>query len=257
MKAWVCSEIGKVRKINEDSFFASKDGDKIPVFIVADGMGGHKAGDVASRLAVNSVIEYLQTISLESNSNDEIIQIIRQAFNYSNSKVFEMSLKDSNCQGMGTTLTMALIVQNCLYIGHIGDSRAYVYSGGKLIQLTQDHSLVAELVRNGKLTKNEARNHPQRNIITRALGTDSYVEVDIITRCLNRDDLVVLCSDGLTNMICDSELEQIICAYKNNVEKLPCVLTELANERGGYDNITVMVIENDGSSIARRGRNGR
>lgn len=238
----VCSDVGKMRDVNQDSFYRCEMKD-FPLFVVADGMGGHKAGEIASRIVIQTVEEMVNAHKDEILSNDlEITKFIKDTLVLSNNKVFEESNSVAEYKGMGTTVTMAFIRDYKLYIGHIGDSRAYLLRGNEIVQLTQDHSLVAELVRNGSITEKEAVNHPQKNIITRALGTDFEIEIDISSREVQDGDIVLLCSDGLTNMVTDDMVKDIILR-PDDIQTRCNLLIKTANKFGGHDNITAILIE--------------
>lgn len=237
------SHTGLIRDINQDSYFVSED--KMNLFVVADGMGGHKAGEVASSIAIDSVKKYIEKhISQEYGEYDEAVsRIIEEAIVDANTKIFNKSMEEEKYQGMGTTLTMAFI-QSKLFIGHIGDSRAYLIRNNEIRQITQDHSLVAELLRNGTITEKEAKTHPQKNIITRALGTEENIQIDIYTIELLAEDIIVLCSDGLSNLVEQMEIKE--CLANSKSMQFGCEhLVDLANERGGYDNITIIAIKNN------------
>ncbi|RKD34366.1 Stp1/IreP family PP2C-type Ser/Thr phosphatase [Thermohalobacter berrensis] len=241
MQVGVCTDVGEIRKINQDSFFYS-DLDQFPLFVVADGMGGHNAGEVASRRAVEIVKKIFYDNKEKLLNNDiEVSEFIKNTLKKANLIVYEEAQKKEECYGMGTTVTMAYIYDNRLFIGHIGDSRAYLFRNNELIQLTQDHSLVAELVRKGSITKEEAINHPQKNIITRALGTEEDIEIDIISKDLIENDIILLCTDGLTNMVSEERIKEILLLNKN-LQDACDELTKTANDLGGFDNTTVMLI---------------
>lgn len=241
MKIGVCSEKGKVRNLNEDYYTVYQISDDTHLFIVADGMGGHRAGNVASKMAVNGVLSYIKE-NFEEKKHD-IPDLIIQGIMYSNRKVFEKSLKEEEYAGMGTTLTLGLVCGGILYGGHIGDSRIYLIRGDEIIQLSKDHSLVAELFRDGKLTQEEAETHPQKNIITRALGIEEEVKVDYFQEKLKDGDIIVLCTDGLTNLVKEWEIKEICTTEWENFANIPAKLAEMANQRGGYDNITVILVK--------------
>lgn len=242
MEIGACSHIGKIREINEDAFFIAKDDENL--FIVADGMGGHNAGEVASNIAIEAITDYIHknTNIKEADEEPLIFHEIRKAIIEANRRILERAITDEKCQGMGTTLTLALILSK-IYIGHIGDSRAYRINRQCMTQITEDHSLVAELVRNGSITEIEAKNHPQRNIITRALGTEENIKIDIYSVPFDKEDIIVLCTDGLTNLVEPSEIMECML-YSATIQKGCEHLVELANERGGYDNITILAVKN-------------
>jgi PPM family protein phosphatase len=222
------TDTGRQRRDNEDSAFA-----RSPVFVVADGMGGAQAGEVASRIAVEAFEHGLP----DSGSPEERLATrVREA----NAQIYERSRADRGRAGMGTTLTAAYVDDTHVAIAHVGDSRAYLFRDGTLQRLTQDHSLVDELVRRGKLTEEQAAEHPQRSIITRALGPEPDVEVDTWTYPARAGDVVLLCSDGLTSMISEERVRAILAEHDNLDEAADELIRE-ANEAGGRDNITVVL----------------
>lgn len=240
----VSSDIGKNREINEDSYFCSEFSD-IFLFAVADGMGGYNGGEIASSLAIETIKELLYTSKDELlNGNIEIPAFINDLIIKANEKILNKSQENSELNGMGTTITLVCILNNIMYLGHIGDSRAYIFNDNKLIQLTEDHSLVNELVKNGTITEVEAINHPQKNVITRALGTDKDVEIDIFEKEVKKDDIVILCTDGLTNMVSEERIMHVMIESQD-IQKSCDILTKAANELGGYDNATVIIIKLD------------
>jgi protein phosphatase len=222
------TDTGRQRRDNEDNAFA-----RAPVFVVADGMGGAQAGEVASRLA----IEAFQRELPESGTPEQrLADCVRAA----NRTIHEMSRSEHERAGMGTTLTAAYLDDADLAIAHVGDSRAYLFRDQTLTRLTQDHSLVEELVRRGKLTEEQAAEHPQRSIITRALGPEPDVEVDTWTYPVRAGDVLLLCSDGLTSMITEEQITQIL-GSASSLERAAQDLIAAANEAGGRDNITVIL----------------
>ena len=237
-----CSDVGKVREINQDAYFYIED-EVLPIFIVADGMGGHKAGEIASNLAISTIAAYYKS-NLDKIVSEEMFvpQFINESIEKANEKIVEESQIDEELNGMGTTVTMCLMFKDELYIGHVGDSRAYIFQDNELIQLTQDHSLVAELLRTGSITKEEALIHPKKNVITRALGTELKLSVDIINRELNGNEKIILCTDGLTNMVSEERIVDIIITEENIIDSCS-KLVNIANEVGGIDNTTIMLIQ--------------
>ncbi|QXM05866.1 Stp1/IreP family PP2C-type Ser/Thr phosphatase [Crassaminicella indica] len=242
MEIGAYSHIGRVREINEDAYYISNG--TLNLFVVADGMGGHNAGEVASKVAICSIKDFIEQHKNEffDKEEQEVCEILRKATLEANHKIFEKSRNEIECQGMGTTLTVVLVLSK-VYVAHVGDSRAYLVRKNNISQITQDHSLVAELLRNGSITENEAKNHPQRNMITRALGTEEEITIDVFTLDLQDDDVILLCTDGLSNLIEVEEIRDVLIGT-NNMQKACEHLVELANERGGYDNITVVAIKN-------------
>jgi PPM family protein phosphatase len=221
---------GRKRRRNEDAYVV-----KPPLFAVADGMGGPRAGEVASGLAAAAV----KTSEAAGGGEEQVITLIQSA----NRSVYERSSEDASVSGMGTTMTVAVVDGRGVSIGHVGDSRAYLARGGTLEQLTEDHSLVSELVRAGKLSPEEAENHPQRSVITRALGTDPDVDVDAFTVEPEEGDIFLICSDGLTTMVGDETIAQVLDAHRGHLDRAAKELIRLANKAGGEDNITVVAFE--------------
>ncbi len=228
------TDTGRRRRRNEDAFICEP-----PLFAVADGMGGAQAGEVASRLAAESLRE--QELG-DLSALEQTVELIREA----NRRVYAYSSENASARGMGTTMTVALVEGGVVTIGHVGDSRAYLLRDDELTQLTQDHSLVAELVRSGRLSPKEAESHPRRSVITRALGTESDVEVDVFSLRAQDGDLFLLCSDGLTSMVSDEEIARLLAATRADLDEAGEKLIEAANKAGGEDNITVVLFELEG-----------
>jgi protein phosphatase len=220
---------GRKRRRNEDSFVIEP-----PLFAVADGMGGAQAGEVASRLAAAAFREFHDADDLDPEKR--LVAIVQEA----NRRIYDRATGDAEVSGMGTTITAALVGDSGLAIGHVGDSRAYRLRGGRFEQLTDDHSLVADLVRSGRLTPEEADVHPQRSVITRALGTDPHVDVDTFTVPVESGDLFLLCSDGLTTMVDDGEIRDLVTNAKD-LDQAGKGLVKAANKAGGEDNVTVVL----------------
>lgn len=225
---------GRIRETNQDYVLTFK-GSKYTLLIVADGMGGHNAGETASRMAATTLREFI----IENiNSYHEKDELIRDGILEANRKVFEESLKDEKYKGMGTTVTCCLILQNKLYLGHVGDSRAYIINVREIRKISEDHSYVQELINKGSITEAEAQMHPQRNLITRAIGIDKYVVVDTKIENLEDKDCVLLCSDGLTSYVSSEEMWKMILDKREDAVD---DLINLANERGGSDNISIII----------------
>ena len=222
------TDTGRQRRDNEDNAFV-----RAPLFVVADGMGGAQAGEVASALAVE---EFQHELPEEGSAEERLTNRIRDA----NRRIYERSRQEHEHAGMGTTLTAVYVEESDLAVAHVGDSRAYIFRDGTLTRLTQDHSLVEELVRQGKLTEAQAAEHPQRSIITRALGIELDVEVDTWTYPARAGDVVLLCSDGLTSMIDEDQIAEIL-GSEPSLERASERLISAANEAGGRDNITVVL----------------
>lgn len=233
MKVKKITHKGMVREVNEDSILTFITDDYY-LLIVADGMGGHIGGEIASSIAVKSIKEYVEDNFYKYTDNEEII---REAILLANKNIYEKSLSNSDLNGMGTTITVSLIINDAIYIGHVGDSRAYLLRGEVLNQITEDHSYINELLKKGAITKEEAEIHPMKNLITRAVGTDKYIVIDTYKDYLQNKDVLIMCSDGLTRHVTDDEILTIIKTNDNEVE----YLVNLANARGGKDNISIIV----------------
>jgi PPM family protein phosphatase len=224
------TDTGRKRRHNEDSYVCDP-----PLFAIADGVGGAQAGEVASRLAASALRER----DGGSEPEEEVVRLIQEA----NRRIYQRSGEDANLAGMGTTITVAVLEDGLVTIGHVGDSRAYLIRAGQLDQLTEDHSLVAELTRAGKLSEEEAESHPQRSVITRAVGTDPDVDVDTFVFEAKPNDLFLLCSDGLTDMVSDEEILRIVNEKREDLKAAAKELVKAANQAGGEDNITVVFFE--------------
>lgn len=240
MRAFGKSDIGKVREMNQDSFYISSPEDKVQIFIVADGMGGYKGGEVASKLAVETSKNYIiNNIDSVENDREKILNLLKSAIEYANLVVYEKAKEVPELENMGTTIDVCLIIQNKVYIGHVGDSRVYRKRKEFFRRLTTDHSYVQKLVSDGTITKEEAYNHPKKNMLIKALGCSSYVEPDVSVKGFLKDDVLLMCSDGLTNMLRDEEIVKII---NENPNEACNRLVEEANRKGGLDNITAVII---------------
>jgi PPM family protein phosphatase len=225
------TDTGKKRRRNEDEYVVEP-----PLFAIADGMGGAQAGELASSLAAGAVRDD-ETAS--GSGERRVAELIQEA----NRRVYQRSSQDASASGMGTTMTVALVEDGAVVFGHVGDSRAYLIRDGRLEQLTEDHSLVAELVRSGKLSPEEAETHPQRSVITRALGTDPDVDVDTFSIPTHPGDLFMLCSDGLTSMVEDEAILEGVEKNRGDLQTAVKALIRAANKGGGEDNITVVFFE--------------
>ena len=225
------SDTGRKRRHNEDAFVAEP-----PLFAVADGMGGAQAGELASSLAAAALKDSQEP---GGGGEERVDELIQQA----NRRVYERQSQDAAASGMGTTMTVALVEDGQVAFGHVGDSRAYLVRGGRLEQLTEDHSLVAELVRSGRLSPEEAEGHPQRSVITRALGTDPDVDVDTFSVETRPGDLFLICSDGLTSMVDDETILAEVARNRDDLKSAAKALVRAANKGGGEDNITVVFFE--------------
>jgi protein phosphatase len=224
----VASDTGRRRRRNEDNYVVAP-----PLFAVADGMGGAQAGEVASRLAASA---------LEGEDSDGLrgLERIDALIQEANRRIYDRASTDPAASGMGTTMTVALVEEMTVAIGHVGDSRAYLVRDEQMEQLTDDHSLVNELLKSGRLSEEEAHVHPQRSVITRAVGTDPDVDVDGFTIEAEEGDVFLLCSDGLTDMVSDEEILELVHSHRDDLDKAVKALVTAANRRGGEDNITAV-----------------
>lgn len=238
------SDIGRVRHVNEDQSWVSQLNNGITLAIVADGMGGHQAGDVASQKAVDAFRSMLEQSAAKADlSVQEGKMLIRQAITQANEAVFELASRNENYHNMGTTIVAALVKKDNAIIGHVGDSRAYKITEGVIKQITFDHTLVNELVKSGQLSEEEAAHHPRRNVLTRAVGTDSHVEIEVQAIEWSPQDVLLLCSDGLSNMVSDQQILQTIMTEKLELDAKADHLIQLALHAGGDDNITVVLLQ--------------
>jgi serine/threonine protein phosphatase PrpC len=233
---------GRRRRHNEDAYVC-----KPPLFAVADGIGGAQAGELASSLAATAVRD--DSSNGGTDGRERVDALIQEA----NRRVYQRQSEDAAVSGMGTTMTVALVEDGRVWIGHVGDSRAYLIRAGLLEQLTEDHSLVAELVRSGKLSPEEAEAHPQRSVVTRALGTDPDVDVDTFSVEARPGDLFLLCSDGLTTMVDDAAILAEIDQHRDDLRAAAKALVRAANRGGGEDNITIVIFEIVGDADALEG----
>lgn len=237
MRAYGKSDIGSVRKMNQDFMFSSEAPvGRLPnLFIVADGMGGHRAGDYASRMSVENFVDYV----MQAQSG-EPIRIVDDAMHYINEVVIDKASQHPELNGMGTTFVVSFILDQTLYVANVGDSRLYLIDQ-EIHQVTEDHSYVGAMVRAGEITRSEARNHPDKNIITRAIGVSKDLRVDFFEADLQPGDKILMCSDGLSNMVEDQELLALIKKY--DLSQVTDHLIDTAKEHGGLDNITAIVID--------------
>ena len=243
IKAYAKSDVGKVRELNEDSYYITQDPlAKVQLFILVDGMGGYNGGERASKTSVLSAKNYIEN-NFENTPKDKesLIQLVASSMEYANMVVYEKSIEDKNLEGMGTTLEICLIYNNRVFIGHVGDSRIYRIRKDFIRKLTQDHSYVQKLVQEGTITKEEAEHHPKKNMLMKALGCNAFVEPDVMVKGFQKEDILVICSDGLTNMVNIEDINKIV---KENFEFAPKELVDLANQNGGVDNITIITIKN-------------
>ncbi|AKG34537.1 Stp1/IreP family PP2C-type Ser/Thr phosphatase [Paenibacillus durus] len=236
------SDIGRVRSVNEDSVWTGVTSQGYTLGIIADGMGGHLAGDTASRLALESVREGLGGIA-SGLSGEDLSAVLLDAIMKANDTVYKQAASDERYHNMGTTVVSALLSGRSGYIGHIGDSRAYIIQDGKARQLTEDHTLVNELFKNGQITLEELDTHPRRNVLIRALGTDEDIKVDLIPITLEPGEVLLLCSDGLSNFVSAEHLGKIAGMQEISLKERADRLLQLALLAGGGDNISVAMLE--------------
>lgn len=239
LKTFSITNVGRKRKLNQDYVYTSEQpvGSLPNLFIVADGMGGHNAGDYASKVTVETIVE-----KAGNTTETDRARILEEAIAAANTLIRTRAKESSDLEGMGTTVVAATCEGKSLCVANVGDSRLYVANRKEIRQITKDHSWVAEMVRRGGMGREEARNHPDKNIITRAIGADDDVKIDFFTVQLKEGDLILMCTDGLTNMLEDEEIRMILDGARDMVEKAE-ELVEAANERGGRDNISVILID--------------
>lgn len=238
MKSYAKTDVGMRRSMNQDSLYCSDEpvGSFRNLFIVADGMGGHRAGDTASRMCIENMISMIQ-----GSDQNTPVTIFEEACAYANQKVYQAANSNPEYEGMGTTMVACTLQDDTLFVANIGDSRLYLLHE-HLQQITNDHSLVEEMVKIGNLTESEARIHPQKNIITRALGIDEEVQPDFFEIKVSPGDIILLCSDGLSNMVEDEDMEYLI-RHTDSLEQAGDALVKRANANGGSDNITAVLVQ--------------
>lgn len=230
------SDIGLVRENNEDSYIC----DPPHLFVVADGMGGHAAGDIASKLAATTVSRYIQ----ENAAADNYEELLKQAITQANTSIYQLSQSKEEFNGMGTTVTTVYIDGDTIYWGHVGDSRIYLLRNREFSQITNDHSLVWELVQSGNITREEARIHPKRNMLTRAVGTSCLIKIDTGVTLWESGDILLMCTDGLTNMVSEQDIYNLIKDQQGDFESIVSQLVVQAKNAGGFDNITTILLKN-------------
>ena len=234
------SDPGRVRITNQDTFAIKELSQQTCYAIICDGMGGVKGGDVASRLAVETVSELLEKNYRPKMNLNAVKSMLTTAITHANVKIHQTAKENPDYAGMGTTIIVFFVMDSTAFIAHVGDSRAYVINGMYVFQLTRDHTMVQALVDQGKLSASEAKAHPEKNIITRALGVHASVDIDYMETKLSPDDVILLCTDGLYSYVEPEEIKEI--CLKEGVENATDMLIELANKRGGSDNITVVAL---------------
>ena len=240
IQAFATSDVGKAREINEDYFYVSYPNDKVQLFILADGMGGYNGGEVASQLAVKTAKNYIiDNYDKYLESKETLLELVKGASQYANLVVYEKSEKNVELSRMGTTLDICLFYQSKAFISHIGDSRIYRLRKDFFRKLTKDHSYVQKLVDEGKITEEESKKHPDKNMLMKALGCTEYIEPDCMIKGFVKGDTYLMCSDGLTNMVSDEEICKIITENPTDATK---PLIQKANDNGGRDNVTAIII---------------
>lgn len=239
MRVFSATDVGQKRKMNQDYVFVSESpvGNLPNLFVVADGMGGHNAGDYASSHAVQTLVD-----EIRDDRDFNPIKIIRHAIETANTEILNQAQNDVSLRGMGTTMVVATIVGHYAYVANVGDSRLYIIQD-RIHQVTKDHSLVQEMVRMGELKAEEAKNHPDKNIITRALGAERTVDIDFFDLKLEPNSTILMCSDGLSNMVEDAKIEEIVFDSEISLERKGRKLLREANQNGGKDNIAVILVE--------------
>ncbi|PRR84144.1 Stp1/IreP family PP2C-type Ser/Thr phosphatase [Clostridium vincentii] len=229
------TDIGMVRTLNEDYVYYHEEKD-YKIYVVADGMGGHNAGEVASKMAAEGIVEYI-TLNYSSKNNEEIL---KEAITKVNKDIYHYSAQESDLNGMGTTITACFVTQEKVIVANVGDSSCFGVKENVLVKITKDHSLVQELLDLGTITEEQAYNHPKKNIITRAVGTNEILDVDIFVIDKNLYNIYLLCSDGLTNEVTKDEMMSVVNENKKLIDVCP-KLVDLAKYKGGRDNITVLL----------------
>ena len=241
------TDVGRRRNHNEDNFLIN---DNLNLYVVCDGMGGHLGGEVASAIAVHTIEEAFFTMEWTKAESDEFEQLAQEQMRFAvllaGRRIFEVADSNPNFKGMGTTCVAMYVSNNMAYIGHVGDSRCYLIRNNDVVQVTEDHSWVNEQILAGKLTEEEAKNHRLKNVITRSLGFKADVEVDVMVKKLQTDDQLMLCSDGLSNLVDAEEIKDFLLEYSPQAAARQ--LINLACERGGDDNITVLILRVDGDA---------
>lgn len=242
MRVYAKTDIGKARQMNQDFYYISQKNEDMCLCILADGMGGYNGGEIASSLATNSAKEYIEeNFDKIEHTEKEVMNLIKYAMEYANKAVLEKSKENEELEQMGTTLEICIIYNGKAYIGHIGDSRIYRIRKNIIRRITTDHSYVEKLVKDGTITREEAFYHPKKNMLMKALGCNEAIEPDIMVKEFLENDIILMCSDGLTNMLTEEAIYNIVQEEpKTACEKL----VKKANENGGYDNISVILIKN-------------
>ncbi len=238
MEHFELSDVGRLREQNQDCYAVSENG-RYPIFVLCDGMGGHRAGEIASAEASADIVRTLEELMAEDDGS--VFVKVSSAVSHANNHVFAMSMEKDQYSGMGTTCDVCVITPGGAHIGHVGDSRVYIFAEKGLYQVTKDHSLVEEMIDRGSLTREESYTYEKRNYITRALGTEAAIQTDTYLVAFKPGDIILMCSDGLTNMVAEIDIAYIL-SEKTSLEEKAHRLIDMANDNGGQDNITVILI---------------
>ncbi len=241
MKAYGKTDVGRVRSSNQDAFICGQISDSVLFVVVCDGMGGANGGNVASTMAVKVISNRILDVYREGLSDHSIHNLLETAITAANMEIYDASMADLELRGMGTTVVVTIIAEQRLYIAHVGDSRAYLVKSDTMEQITRDHSIVQAMVEKGQLTEDQARTHPRKHFITRALGVDDSVECDYNEYTLSETDSLLICTDGLTNLLETDDIYRLV--QSGDAESAPERLIHAANMAGGSDNITVVLVE--------------
>lgn len=237
------TDVGKKRSINEDYLDVVDKSEGLYLAVLADGMGGHNAGDVASELAVRFLTDRFMKSALQLESEEEIVSSwMQEAYEGANERISSIADSDPSCKGMGTTLIAAVFQENKVTFAHIGDSRVYLYSKGEIKPLTKDHSYVNVLLDSGEIDEEQARNHPKKNMLMKAIGTEISIDPDILTVRLRQGEIILMCSDGLSNMVNTEQMTHVLEKDMSLTAKVNTFI-ELANEQGGEDNISIILCQ--------------
>lgn len=251
MQIGISTDKGIKRNINQDYYGVVEGDGNIPyVFIIADGMGGHRAGEVASKLSVEICISYIRKHINNKLTKEEILEKLKEMAKFVNEQVYKESNENKENYGMGTTLTIAIVMKEYVIISHIGDSRVYILRDNQLKRITVDHSYVEELVRNGTITEKEAKKHPRKNVLTRAVGYFKNVEADLYIQDIKEGDVFLMCTDGLTNMVDEGCIKDLI-KEQDKLQDVADSLIKMTNANGGKDNTTIIVFKNEVEKNAR------
>ncbi|NLL63175.1 MAG: Stp1/IreP family PP2C-type Ser/Thr phosphatase [Ruminococcaceae bacterium] len=234
------TDVGRKRSSNQDSYAAGEFQNGVAWAVVCDGMGGNAGGNIASSTAVKSIAERITSGYRDKMTSSSIKNLLVAAITNANYEIFDLAKTNEEMVGMGTTVVVAIVTNNAAYIAHAGDSRAYLVSKSKIKQITKDHSLVQDMVEKGEISPDEAKTHPRKNLITRALGVDEEVKVDFTVEDMNEEDVLLICTDGLTNFVDTTDIYRTICDAKDS--DFAETLVNMANENGGGDNITVVAV---------------